>query len=298
MKILFKFSLLLSLTLFTIDTAYSQTKLSVQGVIRLSDGNAIEDGLYPITFKLYDAETGGTELWSETQPTLKVTSGIYSTILGEVNPLNLQFNDFYYLSLTVEGEELLPRAPLTSAPYSNSVLGFDNVFPSTGNVGIGTLNPTESLEVNGNIKADNLLSTEAFSAWLTNASDFTGSSSTTATNLKYTDLKQNSNSSVFSMNNSTGELTILKAGVVNLSAQFDFINSSGSGWTIMDISWNGTLQTRPLASNTGTWATIQGHLTVKVSAGDTISFIAVPSQIDNMDNGIYSTLSVQWTGVD
>ena len=149
MKNLIKFTLLLSITLCTSANIFAQTKLSVQGVIRLSDGNAIEDGLYPITFKLYDAETGGMELWSETQPTLKVTSGIYSTILGEVTPLDLPFDEFYFLSLTVEGEELLPRAPLTSAPYSNSVLGFDNVFTSSGPVGIGTLSPNNSLQVIG-----------------------------------------------------------------------------------------------------------------------------------------------------
>jgi hypothetical protein len=119
MKTVFKsLFLLLVISFFSIEIS-AQTKLSVQGVIRLSDGNAVDDGLYPITFKLYDTIVGGNLLWTEIQPTLKVTSGIYSTILGEVTPLDLEFNEFYFLSLTVDGEELLPRAPLTSAPYSN-----------------------------------------------------------------------------------------------------------------------------------------------------------------------------------
>lgn len=156
MKTFLKPLFLVFVVCFITNEILAQTKLSVQGVIRLSDGNAIEDGLYPITFKLYDAETGGNELWSETQAQLKVTSGIYSTILGEVTPLDLEFDAFYFLSLTVEGEELLPRAPLTSAPYSNSVLGFDNVFPSTGDIGIGTLVPEEKVDIDGNLKVDSI----------------------------------------------------------------------------------------------------------------------------------------------
>ena len=156
MKTFLKPLFLVFVVCFITNDILAQTKLSVQGVIRLSDGNAIEDGLYPITFKLYDAETGGNELWSETQAQLKVTSGIYSTILGEVTPLDLEFDAFYFLSLTVEGEELLPRAPLTSAPYSNSVLGFDNVFPSTGDIGIGTLVPEEKVDIEGNLKVDSI----------------------------------------------------------------------------------------------------------------------------------------------
>ena len=332
--------LLLVISFFSIEIS-AQTKLSVQGVIRLSDGNAVDDGLYSVTFKLYDTLTTGNLLWTEVQPQVKVTSGIYSTILGEVEPLDLPFDEFYFLSLSIDGEELTPRAPLTSAPYANSMLGFDNVFPSTGNVGAGTLNPvakfnvegdgssdeifrvsndinttkdsimvvtaqgrvgigtaspTQSLEVNGNIKANNMLTVEVYSAWLTNAADFSGSSSGSDTNLKYTNLVQNTNTSVFSMNNSTGVLTILKAGVINLSAQFDFIYTTG--WTRMDIRRNGSIQTRPVATATGTWATIQGHLIRNVVAGDQITITAVPSQINNMDNGIYSTLDVQWTGVN
>ena len=145
---LFKAIVLTFITIFSIEIS-AQTKISVQGVIRKSDGNAIEDGLYPITFKLYNVQINGSELWSETQPDVKVTSGIYSTLLGNVTPLDLAFDEYYYLSITIEGEELTPRAPLTSAPYTNSLIGFDNLFPSSGNVGIGSSSPSHKLEVEG-----------------------------------------------------------------------------------------------------------------------------------------------------
>ncbi|MDF1694977.1 MAG: tail fiber domain-containing protein [Saprospiraceae bacterium] len=142
---------------FTAQDVFAQTKLSVQGVIRKSDGNAVEDGEYAVTFNLYDTLTSGNLLWSETQSTLNVTSGIYSTILGEVNPLDLPFDQFYFLSLTIDGEELLPRAPLTTSPYANALIGFDNAFPSSGNVGIGTLNPSQKLDVQGKMNVQDTL---------------------------------------------------------------------------------------------------------------------------------------------
>jgi hypothetical protein len=154
MKTILKSLFLLLVISFFSSEIIAQTKLSVQGVIRLSDGNAVDDGFYSVTFKLYDTLTTGNLLWTEIQPQVKVTSGIYSTILGEVTPLDLTFDEFYFLSLTIDGEELTPRAPLTSAPYANSMLGFDNVFPSTGNVGIGTLTPTNELTVEGDIEVN------------------------------------------------------------------------------------------------------------------------------------------------
>lgn len=156
MKNLLKFSLIVVLITFFYQDIIAQTKLSVQGVIRQSDGNAVEDGEYAITFKLYDTLTNGNLLWTETQSNLNVISGIYSTILGEVTPLNLPFDQFYFLSLTIDGEELLPRAPLTSSPYANALIGFDNAFPSSGNVGIGTLNPVYKLDVEGSAAVQEL----------------------------------------------------------------------------------------------------------------------------------------------
>lgn len=178
MKNLTKNLVLLLLALFICQEVEAQTNLSVQGVIRKSDGNAIEDGQYAITFKLYDTIVGGDLLWTELQPNIQVTSGIYSAILGDVTPLDLPFDELYHLSLTVEGEELLPRAPLTSAPYANAMIGTDNVFPSTGNVGIGTLDPTAALEVNGTTMINADLHVDAVYSTYRGTSTFEGSAGT------------------------------------------------------------------------------------------------------------------------
>ena len=122
--------------------------LSVQGVLRTAEGTAVENGNYSLTFKLYTVASGGSPLWEETQGEVSVRGGIYSAILGDVNPLTAAFDEKYYLGISVEGgAELIPRAELTSSPYALSLIGEDNVFPSSGNVGVGDASPSHKLTV-------------------------------------------------------------------------------------------------------------------------------------------------------
>lgn len=121
----------------------AQATLSVQGTVQKSTGAAVDDGDYSLTFKLYTTETGGTPVWSETQSQVNIVGGVYSVTLGTVNPLTAAFDQTYYLGITVgSGAELTPRARLTSSPYALSLIGQDNIFPSTGAVGAGTVTPS------------------------------------------------------------------------------------------------------------------------------------------------------------
>ncbi len=47
--------------------------------------------------------------------------------------------------------------PLAIFCFSATLFAQDNTLPTTGNVGVGTLNPTERLEVNGNMRVDSSL---------------------------------------------------------------------------------------------------------------------------------------------
>ncbi len=133
----------------------AQATLSFQGVIKNSDGTAVDNGNYSITFKLYETSSGGTAIWSETQGSVAVNGGIYSVLLGENTPLNAAFDKTYYLSMSVDGgAEIVPRIRLTSSPYALALIGNTNVFASDGNVGIGTATPTKKLEVIGDTKVD------------------------------------------------------------------------------------------------------------------------------------------------
>ncbi len=138
-----KFNILIVLFLLALaGNAFGQAAISMQGTIRNSSGAAVSDGTYSLTFKLYTSESGGSPVWTETQDNIKVVGGVYSAILGEVNPLNAAFNVPYYVGMSVDGgAELIPRFRLTSAPYALSLIGQGNTFPSSGTVGIGTASP-------------------------------------------------------------------------------------------------------------------------------------------------------------
>lgn len=92
--------------------------VNYQGYLTDSVGAPIT-GTRSMVFGLYNAASAGSLLWSETQASVSVSNGIYQTILGSVTPLNLSFNQQYYLGIAVGGDpEMTPRQPLTSAPYA------------------------------------------------------------------------------------------------------------------------------------------------------------------------------------
>jgi len=138
----FAFFLLLQLSAIQPVAAQSGATLSVQGVIKNSDGSAVEDGSYSIKFSLYTGESGGTPVWTETQGAVEVTGGIYSALLGASSPLTAAFDQTYYMGVSIDGgAELIPRARLTSSPYALALLGTGNLFPSSGAIGAGTVTP-------------------------------------------------------------------------------------------------------------------------------------------------------------
>lgn len=114
---------------------HAQATLSFQGILKKSNGIAVDDDTYSLTFSLYNAETGGSPLWTETQTDVEVSSGIYSVLLGDANPIKIAFDEIYYLGVKVNGgSELTPRFRLTSAPYALSLIGESNIFPSSGDI--------------------------------------------------------------------------------------------------------------------------------------------------------------------
>lgn len=145
--------------LFIIAATLSAQALSIQGVLRNTDGSTVADGSRSFMFLLYANATGGSAVWCETQ-TLAVTNGVYSATLGDANNGScanislsaLSFGVPYFLGIAIDGAaELYPRTKLTLTPYAilAQVDGQTNIFPQSGNVGIGVTAPTAKLQVAG-----------------------------------------------------------------------------------------------------------------------------------------------------
>ncbi|MBI2832104.1 MAG: hypothetical protein HYX79_07600 [Chloroflexi bacterium] len=92
--------------------------LDYQGRLTNPAGQPVADGTYSVQFSLYDAETGGNTLWSETQ-NVTLSGGLFNALLGSTTTLDSSiFNYARYLQFSVQGEELSPRQRMTSVPFA------------------------------------------------------------------------------------------------------------------------------------------------------------------------------------
>jgi hypothetical protein len=140
--------------------------INYQGMLTDGSGTPLS-GLHDIVFKIYNAELGGTEKWSETQSSVSVANGLFNVILGSSSPLDLDFSEGYWLEITVDGETMPDRLKFTSVGYAYRAMVADsaaragavgggwtddgsNVHLTTTSdkVGIGVTNPLGKLHVN------------------------------------------------------------------------------------------------------------------------------------------------------
>lgn len=123
--------------------------INFQGILRDGSGNPVPNGSYSVTFRIYDASSGGNVLWMETQSTAP-SGGFFNVLLGATNFVpDSAFNDANrYLGITVESDpEMSPRFQLISVGYAFRVNSVDgalggniltkvSIGPGNTNIGI------------------------------------------------------------------------------------------------------------------------------------------------------------------
>jgi hypothetical protein len=96
--------------------------VSYQGYLT-DDAGAPISGTADLQFGLYDAPSGGSPLWEETQGGVPVVGGYFAVLLGSANPLSAALFDAptRYLEVRVDagdGQVVLPRQQLAAVPYA------------------------------------------------------------------------------------------------------------------------------------------------------------------------------------
>jgi hypothetical protein len=94
---------------------------TISFVARLADNGAPITGSHDLVLALFDAQTGGTSVWSETRTGVTIPSdGLLYLDLGSVTPLdaNVFSGTKRYLEVTIDNQITTPRITIESAPYA------------------------------------------------------------------------------------------------------------------------------------------------------------------------------------
>lgn len=259
---LFAFLLTSAMLLGISVSSNAQATLSVQGIVKKSNGVALEDGEYSMTFRMYAVAAPTVVLWTEAIPNVDVISGIYSVILGEITPLDLAFNEDYELGVSIGSQEMLPRIKLTSAPYALALRGETNQFPSTGQVQADEIIVAQGVLASGGAPGLNGVDKNGyafqgnsgdndsglFSTGDGKASIYSNNAEVLAVTPGAVSVNGNfTNTGTFT----TGNVNLSSGGTINYNGQndwrlvdTDYFNSSSDGWMVYDklssqsMGWN------------------------------------------------------------
>lgn len=145
---------------------------------RLVDGTTLVNASLPMSFKLYDAPTGGSLLYEDSSSVL-VVDGLYATDIGDDTVsgslTDALTNTAVYLELTIDGETLSPREQLASVPYA---LQTHAGSTPSGTIVLTATHPNTELTTKGySLYYEDV--TEAYWKWAENSPYLSGSSGIT-----------------------------------------------------------------------------------------------------------------------
>ena len=133
-------------TFFATAWAAIPQLINFQGILKDGSGNPVANGSYSVTFTIYDAPTGGTNLWTETQ-SVTTSGGLFAVLLGSSNPVPdaIFQGSERWLGIAVSPDpELTPRQKLVSVGYAYRVSSVDSAsggtITSKVSIGLGHTN--------------------------------------------------------------------------------------------------------------------------------------------------------------
>ena len=167
-------SLLLTAMLFfvLVNSLFADvpTVVNYQGLLTDTAGVPI-DTTSNVTFRIYDAPTIGTLIWTETQSVTAI-DGIFTVLLGAVTPIDATIIDGVnrYLEVQLGASPFTPRTRLVASPYAIriatvdgasgglisgdlSVTGKAKIGPSNSNSGSNSFVAGESNSASGDFSA-------------------------------------------------------------------------------------------------------------------------------------------------
>ncbi len=141
-----RFGLAIALATVLAGFGYAQP-FTYQGMLK-QNGNPANSTL-SMTFKLYDALTGGSQVGPTITQDVSVQNGLFTVALDFGNVWN---GADRYLEITVGSTVLSPRVKINPVPYASFAqrpwqTSGSNIFYTDGNVGIGTNSPMTQLSL-------------------------------------------------------------------------------------------------------------------------------------------------------
>jgi len=94
--------------------------LNYQVMLTDDSDQPLADQTVTMEFSIYDVDTGGVALWTETHNPTTNSIGVVSVLLGSITPVTFDFDVPLWLEVEVDGQTLSPRRPLAAAPYAGA----------------------------------------------------------------------------------------------------------------------------------------------------------------------------------
>lgn len=158
------------LTIATNAGAVVPTSINVQGRLTDSTGTPLPAGVKGISFRIFDEEAGGTQIWpavgAESQIITSSSEGLWTAYLGAIIPLtdSVFADTSRWLEININDgvnpAATLPRVPLVTGPYAFRVATVDgtsggnitsklSVGPGHGGTGVATFIAGENNNADG-----------------------------------------------------------------------------------------------------------------------------------------------------